>query len=1604
MRKEFRYDLLLADPNKYESLNQAIQQLLYLTKILNYYQTSKDYSALLDAFLDYHKTICKQTDCPAYQGNISQKQIKRFVKSKYNAIYLQIRNFDQKLQLQKDYKNQNGVNIYVSEQFVILLYLIESIYVSALSRFPACILLRINHALFLLDTMMATQQAMQELEIAVNEKPYLDEQFMIYRYNKLMEEQMVEQRKNQNKSEVAMELNSDSHIKEFMKLIEISASDHSDFWSQLSEDVPDLTKLQEIGLSAYQSSSQLQDYWLKMNKMNIDIGPNIMRQYVRYLLDVLHDKQQAYEISQKLKDSNMQSLERAKLITNINDFTKEPVGLIAISGEDNVPSFQQGIQFFGTIRQDKYFKLIGYMVIDSKSHVIQNVSSNCISLFGLNIQIISRDSIKITDIVPDIFENISDYKKKSGNQVFIDYQLKKKNKVSNPPLYNVTVSDIKMLGKQVAYQLKLEKLSNQTQNQSDQNAIQSKELNNNSYIDQLSVTDRGHKRFLFFNPSFIFYFDVKNAVFNGKYLKHSKQDINSSQNIEYEYDQNMHPITAVINRPLLEYDENLNLLNKDGVQDINKTSSQSNQEINKFNINKIIQGLSDQKYDDKQEIMEQSFDKQLIYGKGIRILRLVGNALQDIDDIKQASFTNEEEEELQEEKENKTYKFNTNLNVKTYTDLVQASSDRLLYVQRILYKLTNHYLINLGLYDEYSNMKLDSSYIQETIQELENVQVYLQDYMDQDIIGSKQYQLMTESTVKVQQMEANGQIKEFFVDLNQGTAQIIEKAYSLSSGDYTEISESNTEFYYLKYAILNEYYDFLQIGEDENQEQSDLDQKFLEEDHGGLGIGQLKHSYFVAVFFYTDSITNNIAQQLEENRLTNLAMANYTFFNNALRQGFIDQQFSIQMTDLKKFSDEVMDNLYEIYTDMIQEHSKNLDVNTGDYNNLFSELFNDDVCDQYELYSFNSKTACQNYDQDIFGQGLSSVLTTYFENFRYIISMYNQLLKDASINIGITVKNIYTDTGENKILNIINSNESYQISTLQDDYLRKIYQVLKQKLKESIQNQIDFGSTIRVTLFISFTVVLILAFLFFWIPLMGKIQKDVDDKKIFEEFKKWQGYNPLFENNQSKDSDKIYNKRYFEELKINQFIHINEKQQSYYQKYKKTGTIKKIKNLEEFLDLQQLVWIKSNSKKNKFMKCKYLRNPELMTKFSLKFKEADVITIGQALQSSFVRKKWDLNAKYIKTMKHLEDGSTITQENYDWNNNGKIVTAKLVNENKKNKNKQSRTLSWSSVQIKRKTLKDSQSSNSFQELYSPTSLYTYDDYEDPGDEDGEDFEYDEDEEEDTYCADEYEKHSENINENNNQEFILQKEDIIGKQKSNIKEIMQNQALRLQNKLQSDQKQQFKSKLEFLIHPHCDRTKLYLSPIFENNQDSFSSIQFQYLYQYIQQQTQKNKRIQVKHCTDNKNAENICGIHYGGLDSHCKKYCMVDLEYPTQDCIKCQTPSDYADQQCMFHDFCQERFELGIGGSDICKNSYNLGAEFPTACNCSIHLKNGLEFSKLVQNCDGLNCIINGMIIRESVDNLIMDCGCTFKQCGFDGECYTKQICTDAETCESFGGY
>jgi len=57
----------------------------------------------------------------------------------------------------------------------------------ALNRFPRSIELRINYALFLLDKMKSNRLALQELALAEQEKLFIDEEFVIYRYKIIIE-------------------------------------------------------------------------------------------------------------------------------------------------------------------------------------------------------------------------------------------------------------------------------------------------------------------------------------------------------------------------------------------------------------------------------------------------------------------------------------------------------------------------------------------------------------------------------------------------------------------------------------------------------------------------------------------------------------------------------------------------------------------------------------------------------------------------------------------------------------------------------------------------------------------------------------------------------------------------------------------------------------------------------------------------------------------------------------------------------------------------------------------------------------------------------------------------------------------------------------------------------------------------------------------------------------------------------------------------------------------------------------------------------------------------------------------------------------------------
>ena len=88
--------------------------------------------------------------------------------------------------------------------------------------------------------------ALNELSLAEKYKPSYDEQFMIYRQRRIIEDELTEGSEHGGVDFIAA-LNFDSQYKQFQSLIEKSALLHYEFWNHLLDDSPDLVRLSQQG-------------------------------------------------------------------------------------------------------------------------------------------------------------------------------------------------------------------------------------------------------------------------------------------------------------------------------------------------------------------------------------------------------------------------------------------------------------------------------------------------------------------------------------------------------------------------------------------------------------------------------------------------------------------------------------------------------------------------------------------------------------------------------------------------------------------------------------------------------------------------------------------------------------------------------------------------------------------------------------------------------------------------------------------------------------------------------------------------------------------------------------------------------------------------------------------------------------------------------------------------------------------------------------------------------------------------------------------------------------------------------------------------------------
>jgi len=143
--------LLFTSLNKFQKGEKVQKQIKYYLELVNKREMDRDSKILLKGYISIYEESC----------NIQECALKKYL---YNL----------------EFNNM--------ETTAFLLQHAETLYQNGISKFPNCTSLRISYSFFLLERLNKRQQANIELINAEKYLPKFEEQFIIYRYKKILEE------------------------------------------------------------------------------------------------------------------------------------------------------------------------------------------------------------------------------------------------------------------------------------------------------------------------------------------------------------------------------------------------------------------------------------------------------------------------------------------------------------------------------------------------------------------------------------------------------------------------------------------------------------------------------------------------------------------------------------------------------------------------------------------------------------------------------------------------------------------------------------------------------------------------------------------------------------------------------------------------------------------------------------------------------------------------------------------------------------------------------------------------------------------------------------------------------------------------------------------------------------------------------------------------------------------------------------------------------------------------------------------------------------------------------------------------------------------------
>lgn len=258
---------------KFETPGELINHLRYVLQLVEKQKHDKNSHLLLTGYIEKHKDFCMEEDCPL-----------KMTKKKRNLGMLNVQaEPDQQIAIKETFEHAFHDSIQK------LIQVLDRMYLNGIKKFKNSCKLRISYAFFLLERMNNKKKALEELIVAENLKPDFDEQFLIYRYKKMIEDSLDDNMNNenggQNNLDIVGMIAYENHKNMCEQYIRDSSINHKEFWMELLEEMPNLEKLSIIGNKINITVKNAKDNWKELNKINSN-EPTMLKLYGKFSISV----------------------------------------------------------------------------------------------------------------------------------------------------------------------------------------------------------------------------------------------------------------------------------------------------------------------------------------------------------------------------------------------------------------------------------------------------------------------------------------------------------------------------------------------------------------------------------------------------------------------------------------------------------------------------------------------------------------------------------------------------------------------------------------------------------------------------------------------------------------------------------------------------------------------------------------------------------------------------------------------------------------------------------------------------------------------------------------------------------------------------------------------------------------------------------------------------------------------------------------------------------------------------------------------------------------------------------------------------------------------